>query len=580
MIFTKKDFKIEIIKSEMNNLKPNINKIKKYINNVSKYAQKILEDNPDMDEEELAETISFNLEEIFKEYLQLADIKGKLFSLEVAKYLNKNNNEFKEIFDKLNQENDLSYANTKYYDEYFERSKYLYTASILDSFRDFKYEIYEEDEISEKEKEIIRNEITFGDLKKWSESFEEAIEEELNEHQVKSIELMGKFFDMFGLLEEYKNNEERKMRYLWLDDIEYPIETGEYSMEKAGIKDTFKKDFLNKLNSDQINLLNVFWKNRFAKEVQSINITLFAINNLNLWKKIKNNKNITVDDQVLQTICLKKQVIDKIYRKSFKEARKYVEKLKQDGTMEEHSKKNGYVMIPQEKVIDKLDKEIGKLYKDYFSKISPELENNFREDYVSTMILENEKQEIYIIKDSILGNLVRDLVNNKRIKNWGYISEKEKLQNVKDKQSIIIGIDIEGFNMPIRLHIDKDIIIEYLNGIGTKSILPIYEGEEDFFFRGKLLKTSLLMPITKKHSDYIKSKIETTSIEKRNIFEHILFLKDSDKYPNHLKEQKIIKGKEKFVRPERRYIDLNSGKIYKKTNKEFIEFDDNSDFDR
>ena len=65
--------------------------------------------------------------------------------------------------------------------------------------------------------------------------------------------------------------------------------------------------------------------------------------------------------------------------------------------------------------------------------------------------------------------------------------------------------------------------------------------------------------------------------EKYKLLEHLIFLSNDDKFPEHLKEYKgKKKGKEIYERRPKRYLDMQNGKIYiKNKNNEFEEVGDN-----
>lgn len=132
---------------------------------------------------------------------------------------------------------------------------------------------------------------------------------------------------------------------------------------------------------------------------------------------------------------------------------------------------------------------------------------------------------------------------------------------------VLIGIDYEGFNMPLRLHIPKNDIVEYLETNNQDTIIPIYEGNRDFTVYNTPITTQILMPFTREQ----KAEIREIDKEKRpqvcNFIEHLLFLTNQDKYPEHLKVERVIKGKKMRARPNRKYINLATGDLLEKDEK-------------
>ena len=100
--------------------------------------------------------------------------------------------------------------------------------------------------------------------------------------------------------------------------------------------------------------------------------------------------------------------------------------------------------------------------------------NNLEEDVEEGMIFQNISYNLYKIKSDNLQALLIGLLNNenKDINNYGYI-EDNPTKKIKDKKFILLGVDIPGMNMPLRLHIQKDIVLDVLNSVqkGKTSIL-------------------------------------------------------------------------------------------------------------
>lgn len=130
--------------------------------------------------------------------------------------------------------------------------------------------------------------------------------------------------------------------------------------------------------------------------------------------------------------------------------------------------------------------------------------------------------------------------------------------------------------MPLRLHIPKDLLIRLINLYNGNPIVPVYEGAQDFVNNGELLTTNVLMPISKTHGKLIS---EVTNKNNENgisndLIEHLLFLKNSDKYPKHLKRKVMTKKGIAYERPARKYVNLLSGEEYNLNGQTYIKVEE------
>lgn len=220
-------------------------------------------------------------------------------------------------------------------------------------------------------------------------------------------------------------------------------------------------------------------------------------------------------------------------------------------------------------VLKSMDFTMGADYREYFEKLLPEGSHNFLEEFDNYRVIENAIHNSYRFKDFNMLAILSNLYQNNSSKNWGVILESGK--DIEKQDMILLAIDVEGFNMPIRLHIEKEMVLDFLRANQETTKLPIYEGDRDFYSRAlsKMISTPVLMPLCKKQRDGIDKLMERTnsSSSSREFVEHIAFLADPTKYPDHLKEEytnrKKGKAKVQKRRPNRRYVDLVDGKKYK-----------------
>jgi hypothetical protein len=169
-----------------------------------------------------------------------------------------------------------------------------------------------------------------------------------------------------------------------------------------------------------------------------------------------------------------------------------------------------------------------------------------------------------------------NLIDNKKIRNWGYIDDNDNNKNNKNSiqtnnKYILIGIDCGGLNRPVRVHVKRDLLLDAL--INTKQIctIPIYDGKYDFYNNYQFLPTHVVLPLEKRHKDFLRKQ---STVENNNykypILSHTTFLANQDKFPKHLK----VKKGNKLVRVKK-HIDLYSGNIFIEDGKNLI-FENNS----
>lgn len=245
----------------------------------------------------------------------------------------------------------------------------------------------------------------------------------------------------------------------------------------------------------------------------------------------------------------------------------------------EEDLERGYKVVSGGNEINKIIEQEGENYKRIFDKQMPGYKNDLYEDIEIYKTLLNHVENIYLIRNSILGCKIRSLFDSKKCKNWGIIIDEFKnIQKTKndDSKYVLVGIDQEGLNMPIRLHIKRELLKEFIKSYNGEEKIPVYEGSNDFIINNMLIPTNILMPIQNKQKKWINNKYKDASTAKAynlKIIEHIRFLKDSSKYPDHLKKEIHTNRGIKLVRPPRKYIDLNTGEVFNKENGEYIKLD-------
>lgn len=389
-------------------------------------------------------------------------------------------------------------------------------------------------------------------------SSKELLDKEIKEEYINSIIIVGENLNKFGVLEKYIKQQNSEIKKLKLDKI-MPIK------EDGAFETLFNRETLQKLSIYTLSALYAFWTNRLVKETINIYKSYFIMYELNL-----DSKNIVQKGKLSQRISQEKFDALKLKFNAIhiKTADVYTECRK-------ISKEKTSVNISD--TVKKLESEFGKQYNKYFSGIGglQGLENNFAKDFTLYMGLENLEKNIYGQKDSSILALLGLLYNNENMSaNWGIIQESKK------SDYVLIGIDLPDLNMPLRLHIKKDLVEKFTQAHQGNKIMPIYAGKDDFIVNGRYLATHVLTPLSKdqkREIEEISTQIRETDY-RHKLVKHLVFLTDMQKFPEHLQKKIIIykKGKTK-VKFEKmlEYIDIETNRKYIKTKEgQFILQDD------
>ncbi len=325
------------------------------------------------------------------------------------------------------------------------------------------------------------------------------------------------------------------------------------------IKDLENQEFLNRFDISEISALNAFYVNRLVKKLEEYNLNFYLGRKLDIYNKIINNEplNINLSEEEIKYMVLQKDFLKDKAQDIINEVIKKYEK--------DDSKDEGDFIISKEKIKDsKKFKENVKKYKKEYEKLYnkiylPNCENDFEKDLTTNSLLNVDMYNLYEVKDMSAQALMVSLIDSDKNVNWGYIPEKdEKGRNSIQRGSkyVLIGFDLKGYNMPIKLHFEKDRIEKFLDGYTNNTAIPIYEGNEDVEINDEFLTTQVLMKLSKKQRAGIKSALKNMSPddERYKYISHLNWMMLPNRYPEHLKENGTRKPKAK--------IDIKTGKEY------------------
>lgn len=396
-------------------------------------------------------------------------------------------------------------------------------------------------------------------------------EDRIKESQISFLEALHRYFRGFGLLESYLAKYQNECISSGTSSLKYDFSTLQFDKDSVGLDDAFCEDYLKSLNAEELCFLSAFWCNRFAKEATRMDKAFSAINSLDLWQDIIDGKTqFSPSESSLVSALQKYTFLSDLLGESFLLHQKYVfTKEVEQGSNFSDSLSRDYTSFYRQ-----VNKQIGEAYASYFSK-ELHSDNNFLMDSIFSAPFTNLRTFAYYKKDTTLVPIVKWLLANPHLKNWGII-RNEFLDNgvfvdsVAQGPKVLLGFDVEGFNRPFRFHMKKDDLMDILKCQGNGYTFPEYQGSQDFIVNNRLLKSSIIMPIPKRHRPIIREG--TKNGPNKDLWEHLYFLTNG-KFPPHLMQEtpSTSNGKPILSRQPVIYTDLRTGKRYTKKQNNYVE---------
>lgn len=396
-------------------------------------------------------------------------------------------------------------------------------------------------------------------------------EDRIKESQISFLEALHRYFRDFGLLESYLAKYQNESISSGTSSLKYDFSTLQFDKDSVGLDEAFCEDYLKSLDAEELCFLSAFWCNRFAKEATRMDKAFSAINSLDLWQDIIDGKaQFSPSESSLVSALQKYTFLSDLLGESFLLHQKYVfTKEVEQGSNFSDSLSRDYTSFYRQ-----VNKQIGEAYASYFSK-ELHSDNNFLMDSIFSAPFTNLRTFAYYKKDTTLVPIVKGLLANPHLKNWGII-RNEFLDNgvfvdsVAQGSKVLLGFDVEGFNRPFRFHMKKDDLMDILKCHGNGYTFPEYQGSQDFIVNNRLLKSSIIMPIPKRHRPIIREGTKNGS--NKDLWEHLYFLTNG-KFPPHLMQEtaSASNGKPILSRQPIIYTDLRTGKRYTKKQNNYVE---------
>ena len=492
----------------------NVQDFARMVGSAEEQLIKIYQENPEMDKEKTNKEMQHKLYNILHKTAEIDDFKSNISRRNAIKYLNSNWEQVEKEYRKLIAEERKTGKKLK------DKDRILYSsnkkkairqlmAEVITNIRgivesvdpnliyeldrrytgkimDLKKELIETKADRESRKSIERTIYLIGPIPEFEKVKyylkkiigQEEIDKELKEQYVNAIMIIGQLIEEFGTLEEYKKHQINELKRINLERLQ----------DTNGIDSLFKKENLQKLNLAQLAALYAFWDNRLVKEIEKIYNSYFIMYELDLDDKTTvQNKDAAnkLLPQQLETLNVKTALLDILISNIYYQYR--------DSHLE-----GGEVDI--EETLSEISAKFGAEYQKYFSGIGGlnVHENNFDKDIVLRLKTENAIRNLYIQKDNGITGLLNLLYNGDVSENWGIIDENPR------SKFVLLVADINGLNMPLRLHIEREKVKEFAIKNQGNSIIPIYSGITDFNINGRIISTHILMPLTQNQKELIK----------------------------------------------------------------------------
>lgn len=445
--------------------------------------------------------------------------------------------------------------------EFMKKSNNFYIRAIARELEERMQEQKVDSSDQQKAVELLEEPVepTFGDVNQYIKALPELCTEYLKEKYITAL-IDGKkileAIDSFPLyIEQYEHDMERLE--LRDDCMKVAVEKGE--SKGNTIDHLFSKEYLEKCKLDELNLLNIFWQNRIAKEIKSVSNLLYMASYEHMYEKALQGEKLEEPTELeFEQIMKSKRNLDQALKYRYLHT-KDIDKGIYD---EEYLRNIGTKQIQYRRMNPKETRNLAKDMNDYEDWYYSELDS-------------------YTLKDNLIYQLITQLNDNHHLKNWGIVPDS---MNQGDK--MVLAIDYPGYNLPCMFHVHKELIKRALIGMRQNTILPMYEGNEDRNIgtdpeKSNMINCNLLLPVTKEQRKYLKTKKQelrkifldpdndmpySPTYQKYKMIDHMIAIAEGD-FPDHLKEKHFENNRIQYIRKPRKYMDMETGEILIKNDK-------------
>lgn len=330
--------------------------------------------------------------------------------------------------------------------------------------------------------------------------------------------------------------------------INYDQQKGKSLLSK--VIDLTDKESLKKLDLYTKKVLLAFYSNKATKKVESFVTTFFVLGKIGGIQEALN-----IDDDTLRSLIVEQRYLSTIWEREIQKLKKekYQRKIVDRKDMILYSIMNSGYELMEDSYLDS-----GINIEEFEGCFG---DGSFQEDKDLISYYTSMLDNIYTAKEwsmETLINLVMKDAKGLNIRNWGYIPERyaKGLNSIEaGRRYILVGIDFPRYNMPVRLHLDRERLVNLVKiGLGSNKI-PVYRGHEDFERvkldgRRRRMGTQILMPIQKEQRKALEEAVNTqTDNPNYKLIAHLNWLAYPNRVPEHLKNQ------------SEREVDLETGVI-------------------
>ena len=386
-------------------------------------------------------------------------------------------------------------------------------------------------------------------------------EKDIKDVLVKYISAITSQLDKFGLLDRYSETHEKQMRQMNLPDLCYSDKDLELLLNP---------NYLNTLDVDDLLALGVFWLNRYTKELDTYAEAMFAIREFNLLPQMLSSDNIysvRLPEDQIKEVLIKMNTLYYPSETFFQRQQQEYDNSDDDRELSPEEEEGNYVIFSYDPLVEEMLESYGDEYAEYFNQGLPNCKNDLESDVHFYAKLQNPITSAKSTKDEFLTALLISLEINPNLVNGGIILDESLSPNQQLRQRFSgLALDCK-LTAPLRQHIRFSVLKDFLLSFKGDAKVQIYEGNDDFKDPlGRTLSNQMILPFSKKSEKTLRSLTKKNAPgvtdSNRKYIAHLEFLREPKHIPEHLRTTITnSKGKEERIF-QKRYFDLEDGKIY------------------
>ena len=169
----------------------------------------------------------------------------------------------------------------------------------------------------------------------------------------------------------------------------------------------------------------------------------------------------------------------------------------------------------------------------------------------------------YSFKNDFIDSIIALICSGKDMQNAGIIPDSISADGTTAKIDRITGIGLDpALTSAVQVHTSKKSIIEFLDEFTHSSMMPVYEGMEDF----EGVSIQAVAPFSKNLSKYLKTLVKSPDLSPQaQKYVSRIYSLSTRKVPDHLCEDAYSSTGRKKKKPifNRRYVDLRTGRLYR-----------------